>query len=134
MSDLDALAASTGGKVEIEALEEGRESAILQQLISAAVLTVFRESTAGISLADVVAAFEEGIVAHVGEDMASAELMRILEEIPALTAPVNTLTAGDKNPAVVASAVEFVLEGLHLTRRLNKDASGSSSTYRSRMK
>ena len=134
VSDLDALAASTGGKVEIEALEEGRESAILQQLISAAVLTVFRESTAGISLADVVAAFEEGIVAHVGEDMASAELMRILEEIPALTAPVNTLTAGDKNPAVVASAVEFVLEGLHLTRRLNKDASGSSSTYRSRMK
>jgi magnesium chelatase subunit I len=134
VSDLDALAASTGGKVEIEALEEGRESAILQQLISAAVLTVFRESTAGISLADVVAAFEEGIVAHVGQDMASAELLSILKEIPALSAPVNTLTAGDTNPAVVASAVEFILEGLHLTRRLNKDASGTSSTYRSRMK
>ncbi|MEY3806342.1 MAG: hypothetical protein RIR69_1154 [Actinomycetota bacterium] len=134
VSDLDALAASTGGKVEIEALEEGRESVILQQLISAAVLTVFRESTAGISLADVVAAFEEGVVAHVGQDMASEELLTILQQIPALAAPVNTLTAGDKNPAVVASAVEFILEGLHLTRRLNKDASGTSSTYRSRMK
>jgi magnesium chelatase subunit I len=134
VSDLDALAASTGGKVEIESLEEGRESVILQQLISAAVLTVFREFTAGISLAEVVTAFEEGVVAHVGEDIASTELLAILESIPALAGPVATLTAGEKNPAVVASAVEFVLEGLHLTRRLNKDASGNSSTYRSRMK
>jgi magnesium chelatase subunit I len=134
VSDLDALAASTGGKVEIESLEEGRESVILQQLISAAVLTVFREFTAGISLAEVVTAFEEGVVAHVGEDVASAELLAILESIPALSGPIATLTAGEKNPAVIASAVEFVLEGLHLTRRLNKDASGNSSTYRSRMK
>jgi len=28
--------------------------------------------------------------------------------------------------------VEFLLEGLHLTRRLNKDASGARATYRSR--
>jgi len=33
---------------------------------------------------------------------------------------------------MLASAVEFILEGLHLTRRLNKDASGSKATYRSR--
>jgi magnesium chelatase subunit I len=32
----------------------------------------------------------------------------------------------------VASAVEFILEGLHLTKRLNKDASGDKATYRSR--
>ena len=32
-------------------------------------------------------------------------------------------------PSVVASAVEFVLEGLHLSKRLNKDG---SATYRSR--
>jgi magnesium chelatase subunit I len=85
-------------------------------------------------LAEVVTAFEEGVVAHVGEDIASTELLAILESIPALAGPVATLTSGEKNPAVVASAVEFVLEGLHLTRRLNKDASGNSSTYRSRMK
>jgi magnesium chelatase subunit I len=32
----------------------------------------------------------------------------------------------------VASAAEFVLEGLHLSKRLNKDAMGTRSTYRSR--
>jgi magnesium chelatase subunit I len=32
----------------------------------------------------------------------------------------------------VAAATEFVLEGLHLSKRLNKDAAGGRSTYRSR--
>ena len=31
------------------------------------------------------------------------------------------VTDGAESPAVVASAVEFLLEGLHLARRLNKD-------------
>jgi magnesium chelatase subunit I len=32
----------------------------------------------------------------------------------------------------VASALELVLEGLHLSRRLNKDSVGSRATYSSR--
>jgi magnesium chelatase subunit I len=32
----------------------------------------------------------------------------------------------------VASAIEFVLEGLHLTKRLNKDAVGGRAVFRSR--
>jgi magnesium chelatase subunit I len=35
------------------------------------------------------------------------------------------------NPAIQASAIEFVLEGLHLNKRLNKDAvSGQAARYR----
>ena len=34
------------------------------------------------------------------------------------------------NPAAVASAVEFILEGLHLNRKLNKDAAGPRSVTR----
>jgi magnesium chelatase subunit I len=33
---------------------------------------------------------------------------------------------------MVASAVEFVLEGLHLSKRLNKEAVGGSGVYRAR--
>ena len=40
--------------------------------------------------------------------------------------------AGSETPAAVASAVEFVLEGLHLSKRLNKDAVGTKATYRGR--
>ena len=83
-------------------------------------------------MAPVVTAFEEGSVAHVGEDLGSADEARLLADIPALREPVVALTGGDESPAVVASAIEFVLEGLHLSRRLNKDASGSRATYRSK--
>ena len=31
---------------------------------------------------------------------------------------------------MVASAVELVLEGLHLSKRLNKEASGAKASYR----
>ena len=52
--------------------------------------------------------------------------------MPALRAPVAALTGGDESPAAVAAAVEFVLEGLHLSKRLNKDTSGARATYRGR--
>jgi magnesium chelatase subunit I len=37
-----------------------------------------------------------------------------------------------ETPAGVASAVEFVLEGLHLSKRLNKDAVAGRAAYRGR--
>ena len=40
--DLEALAASSSGKIEIESLEEGREGSILDNLVKAAVLTVLQ--------------------------------------------------------------------------------------------
>ena len=132
--DLDALASSTSGKVEIEALEEGRESAILQQLISASVLTVFRERVPGQTMKDVVAAFDEGLVAAVGEDVPTADLVALASSVPGLAEPVAALCGGPASPPVTASAVEFILEGLHLSRRLNKDATGpGSSSYSSRI-
>ena len=134
VSDLGALAASTSGKVEIESLEEGREGVILENLIKASVLTVFKEVVSLDQVRDVVAAFEEGVVVHTGEDIPSTDLAALLGEVPAIQAAVLSLTAGDESPASVAAAVEFVLEGLHLSKRLNKDgaSSGSGATYRGR--
>ena len=47
-------------------------------------------------------------------------------------AAVTELTGGDESAASVASAVELLLEGLHLSKRLNKDAVGARATYRAR--
>jgi len=133
VDDLDALAASSQGKIEIEALEEGREGAILDMLVKGAVLTVFKELVDPAATREVVDAFEEGTIAHTGEEVTSAELAGLVGEVAALTAPVAALTGGDESPAAVAAAVEFILEGLHLSKRLNKDASGASATYRGRV-
>jgi hypothetical protein len=43
VSDLDALASSTSGKVEIETLDDGRDGQIVEHLLRAAVLTVFKD-------------------------------------------------------------------------------------------
>jgi magnesium chelatase subunit I len=132
VDDLDALAASSMGKIEIESLEEGREGAIMENLVKGAVLTVFKDTVPPEHTRAVVDAFEEGTIAHTGHDVSSDDLARLMEDVDALRAPVAVLTGGDESPAAVGAAVEFVLEGLHLSKRLNKDASGPSSTYRGR--
>ncbi|HEX4867021.1 MAG TPA: magnesium chelatase [Acidimicrobiales bacterium] len=132
VSDLDALPASMMGKIEIEALEEGRDAQIAENLVKAAVLTVFKERFSPERFRPILSAFDEGAVIHTGEDVSSSDYVALLERQPSLREAVADLTAGDESPAAVAAAVELVLEGLHLSKRLNKDASGSRATYRSR--
>ncbi len=131
--DLDALLSSTAGKVEIETLDEGRDEAVVGALFSAAVLTVFRQRVGTETLRELVAAFEDGRVVHVGDDLPSSAYVDLVAGVPALRQPVATLAGGDGSPGAVASAVEFLLEGLHLAKRLNKDAAGDGrAVYRSR--
>jgi magnesium chelatase subunit I len=131
ITDLDALAASTSGKIEIETLEEGRDGQIIENLLHGAVLTTFRETFDLSELSGVLDAFEDARAVDAGEDISSAAYAELAAELPALREAVNRLTE-DESPAAVASAVEFVLEGLHLSKRLNKEAAGARATYRSR--
>ena len=135
VTDLGALIASTSGKVEIETLEEGRENEIIEHLVKAAVLTVFRETVDPALHRDVLEAFDAGAVVSAGDDIAAAEYISLLDQIPALKKVLTGLGYDDEdlaNPAMVASGVEFVLEGLHLNKRLNKEAVGGSGVYRAR--
>jgi magnesium chelatase subunit I len=131
ITDLDALASSTSGKIEIETLEEGRDGQIVDQLLRGAVLTTFRETFELGELTGVLDAFEEARAVDAGEDISSAAYAELAADVPALREAVNRLTE-DESPASVASAVEFVLEGLHLSKRLNKEAAGGRATYRGR--
>ena len=56
---------------------------------------------------------------EVGADMSADEVLTGLDQIPGLREGAASL-AGDPSAASVASAVEFILEGLHLHNRLNK--------------
>jgi magnesium chelatase subunit I len=131
VSDLDALAASTMGKIEIESLDEGRDEQIAETLVKGAVLTVFRERVDPEIFIPVLEAFEEGRVIDAGEDISSADYETLIAELPALREAATKL-AENESPGAMAAAVEFLLEGLHLSKRLNKDASGSRASYRSR--
>ena len=132
VSDLEALASSTAGKVEIESIEEGRDEQIVEHLLRAAVLTVFKDNFAIENLREVLDAFDAEAVVSAGDDVVSSDYVRLLESMPALEQPVAQLVGEAASPAAVASAVEFVLEGLHLSKRLNKEAAGARAQYRSR--
>ena len=72
--DLEALPASTAGKVEIETLEEGREEQILDHLVRSAILAVFREEVAPQNLTRVVEAFDGREPVEIGEDVSAVGL------------------------------------------------------------
>jgi len=132
VSDLGALVSSTLGKLEIESLEEGEDEEVVDKLIKAAILQTFRDHCPPETLGHVVGGFEDGKVVHAGPDLLSADYVRVLEDLPAIRMAVTVLTAESESPAAIASAVELVLEGLHLSKRLNKDAAGPRATYRAR--
>lgn len=130
--DLEALPASTAGKVEIETLEEGREPQILDHLIRSAILMVFRETVPQEGLVKILTSVDEEGPIDIGEDVPVQSYAELARDMPALASVATALVGADASDAMVASAIEFVLEGLHLAKRLNKDAIGGRAQYRSR--
>jgi magnesium chelatase subunit I len=136
VSDLGAVIASTVGKIELESVgDDAPEERIVERLITKALFTTFGRVVDIDDLEDVVTSFEDGLVIETGDRVPSREYVHWMAETPGLHEAVRRLgtfdvTDGAEEPAVVASAVEFLLEGLHLARRINKDRSGAGTVYR----
>jgi magnesium chelatase subunit I len=135
VSDLGAVVASTVGKVELESIgDEAPEERIVERLITKALYATFNRRVTLDDLDPVVEAFEDGFVVETGERTPSREYVAWLREVPGMDDAVARLgtfdvTDGAEEPAVVASAVEFLLEGLHLARRLNKERVVGGTIY-----
>jgi magnesium chelatase subunit I len=135
VSDLGAVVASTVGKVELESIgDESPEERIVERLITKALYATFNRRVTLDDLDPIVEAFEDGFVVETGERTPSREYVAWLREVPGMDDAVGQLgtfdvTDGAEEPAVVASAVEFLLEGLHLARRLNKERVVGGTIY-----
>ena len=129
VSDLIAVAASTSGKIELETIGDAADDKVLAKLVQKAVLNVFNRQFAGPELEEVVKAFQAGLRVEVGDTMPSGEYIRQTGEVRPLHGAIKKLGAAD--PAESAAAVEFVLEGLHLSKKLNKNVVGGQAQYRS---
>ena len=133
VSDLSSLVASTSGKIEIETLEDGRETEIIRHLIKQSVLEVFREAVDHTLCSPLLDEFENGAVVSAGDDISSTSYIDYLNKMEPFKPILENigLSAADlENPAHVASGIEFILEGLHLSKMLNKDAVGDAGIYR----
>jgi magnesium chelatase subunit I len=134
ISDLAALVPSTQGKIEVEAMEEGHEERWWPNWWRPPLWPSSGAGSPWTTRGRSSAAFTEQVVVHAGDDLPSAAYLAVLADLPELEPPTRALAGPDaaESPALMASALEFLLEGLHLTKRLNKDSSGARALYRGR--
>ncbi|MGH3384385.1 MAG: magnesium chelatase [Nocardioidaceae bacterium] len=128
--DVPTVVPTLFGKLEFEMGEEGREREVLDHLLRVAVAETFRARLAGLDLSGFTEVFAEGETVETGELVPAAELLSQLGAVPGLSKVLDRLGHGDDaSTGEVAAAVEFVLEGLHLTRRIDKDTVDGRTVY-----
>ncbi|MGW4291652.1 magnesium chelatase [Micromonospora chersina] len=129
VGDAVSVTSTLRGKVEFESGEEGREIEVLGHLLRTATAETFRARLAGLDLSGFTALVAEGGEIETGELVSSTELLRQVGTVPGLAKVLDRLGLGDApTPEEAAAGIEFVLEGLHLTRRLGKDVTESGRT------
>ncbi len=129
VSDLPYVLPALTGKLEFETVDDGREEQLLDRLIQGAVLAVFNHYFSLGELEPIVAKFKTGYAAEVSDMTPSSDYGKLVKQAEGLDAAVEKLDAKG-SPSLVASAAEFVLEGLHLNKRLNKDKVAGRYQYR----
>lgn len=129
ISDFHCLLASTSGKIEMEYVgEEKKDDELVEKLLNRAIVKVFDQNFNLNSLQKLVEYFNSGWGVEVSDVMPSQDYLEGIKEIPGLKEAIRSLGI-QESPALMASATEFILEGLHLHQKLNKEAEGGRVTY-----
>ena len=132
VSDLSAMVQSTQGKIEFDTMDDSDSDQIISALVSLAVRQCFTEHVLLEEAPGIVAAFTGEALVHTGDDLADQSYLDVLAAMPDLDAAARRVAGPRAGDGELAAAAEFVLEGLYLTKRLAKDASGARALYRAR--
>lgn len=136
ISDLSYLAASTEGKIELEATDDDRGRHLIENLIAKATLNTFNRYFDVHQFDSLLAKFKTGWSIEVSEGMKSSIYAEKTREMQLGGPEINGLWEGlkklqcDQTPATIASGLEFILEGLYLHHRLQKEKLPGKMAYR----
>lgn len=128
ISDLASIIPSSAGKIELETVEEGKEGQIIDELIKKAVKKVFNKHFRPEDFTSFLQNFTSGRSLEVSDTMPTAVYTQTARSMGGLQDVMQRLEALD-SPAMLASAMEFVLEGLHLNKKLNKKVLEGEISY-----
>jgi magnesium chelatase subunit I len=127
--DCVSVTSTLRGKVEFDSGEEGRETEILAHLLRTATAETFRARLAGLDLSAFTALVADDRSIETGDLVSAEDVLEQVGPVPGLAKVLDRLGLGDApNAGEAAAGVEFVLEGLHLTRRLSKDVTDDGRT------
>ncbi len=132
VSDLAAMVQSTQGKIELDTVDDTDSDQVIAALVALATRQCFSEHVVLTEAGGIVAAFDDEVLVHVGDDLADQHYLDVMAAMEDLRAAATRVAGPNATPGELASAAEFVLEGLYLTKRLAKDAAGARALYRSR--
>lgn len=129
ISDLPYILPALAGKVELETVDDGRDEQILEKILQGAIVAVFNRYLNVAELEPVVTQFKSGLHVEVGDTMPSSGYLKLLKQVEGLGPAVEKTGSAESAPQT-AAAIEFILEGLHLNKRLNKDRVPGRAQYR----
>ncbi|HET7356513.1 MAG TPA: sigma 54-interacting transcriptional regulator [Nocardioidaceae bacterium] len=130
VGDAPAVLPTLLGKLEFEMGEEGREAEIVSHLLRMATVETFRDRLAGLDLSGFTDLFSEGATVETGDLVPATDVLTQVGTVPGLSKVLDRLGHGDDaRPGEVAAAVELVLEGLYLTRRIGKESVAGRAVY-----
>ncbi len=139
VSDLLHTLPSSRGKLELTMTEDdGQEDVLIARIVSEAVKNVFDEHLSPKDFRAAVDYFETGKGVEIGDTLPVPEVLSRIERIPQLRKRADELARklqpdlheSDARDAATAAAAEFILEGLYVNNRLNKNLKGGEASYR----
>ncbi len=130
ITDIESTFPAITGKLELDyEVADKKEMDIVEKLAKRAVRAVFDDYFSIDNLSSVIDAFQNGVAAEVSRDLSSEEYMDGYEVIPGMREAVGSLADPD-NPPEASSAMEFILEGLHLCNKLNREVINGGIVYK----
>jgi len=130
ITDIEATFPAIAGKLELEyGGKDRKEGEVVEELARRATKVVFDEQFKADELSSITNSFNNGIGAVVSQSIPSTEYLDGLKNIPGLRDAVKSLVNVECH-AEAASAIEFILEGLHLSNKLNKETANGKILYK----
>jgi magnesium chelatase subunit I len=139
ISDLVHVAPSARGKLELTMAEDdGHEDKLIGRLAAEAVKNVFTQHLDAREFRAAVDYFEAGKGVELTDTLDSRGVLERIEKIPGLRkraeelarATLDGLSEPEARDAATAGAAEFILEGLHVNNKLNKNVKAGTTSYK----
>jgi magnesium chelatase subunit I len=135
ISDLNAIIASCRGKIEMTLAEEdGAEDKLVQSLIGESVKTVFNRFADADDFTQIIEQFKGNLTFPAGDDLSAKEFVANMSQVRGLEKCARELCRelelSPDSDAELASAGEFLLEGLYVSNRLSKYTSRGKRFFR----
>lgn len=130
ITDIESSFPAIVGKLELEyEIPDSDQIEVLERLVKHAIKIVFDEHYDIKDLSSIVESFKNGMSAEISQDQRSEDYMDGYKIINGLKNAVKTIV-DPENHAQASSVIEFILEGLHLSNKLNREVIQKGFIYK----